>query len=254
MNIRLLLTADLHCSRILINELTEAVDNLKPDVLCLAGDTVNQDAITSEEWCSPQEYAWRISQLNVPQILFSEGNHDVEAWAGFIQGWDGPKPLEILAPGIVQIGALKIGCMPCEISGADDSLTGYPHTESWIEQWLEENCTGPNAPQLWLLHEPPRNFGIASPRGIHVGSEFWRQQILRFHPPVVFTGHIHEWSFASGTWHVYRTGTHVINVGQKPRFKLSYCVMDVVETSTNLSFHITAPLFAGHISLEIPLG
>jgi len=254
MNIRLLLTADLHCSRILINELTEVVDNLKPDVLCLVGDTVNQDAITSEEWCSAEEYAWRISQLNVPRILLSEGNHDGENFNAFVGGWKREKALEILAPGIVDVGGLRIVGMPCEISGTDESLTGYPHDEVWIESWLQENCTGPNAPQLWLLHEPPRGFGIASPSGVHSGSEFWKRQILKYRPPVIYTGHIHEWPFASKTWYVHRANTYVINVGQKPRFKLSYCVMDVVENENNLSVHIIAPLFAGQISVELPVG
>ena len=83
----LLTVTDLHRSAALLEALSEAVVQRKPDIVALVGDF--QHAFDDNEGrVTVEECAGTLSKLLCAEILFVRGNHEDEAWWVFADAWN----------------------------------------------------------------------------------------------------------------------------------------------------------------------
>lgn len=240
-HVTVLTVSDLHCSKPLYEQLLVAVSHHKPDIVVLAGDSIHWSG-DSSAYLNVGDCAEGIGRLPCRKIAFIEGNHDLEVWSAFLAAWQkqpNPERLQILAPGILQHGQLMVVGLPCDISGADKSITGWHYGDANLSEWINKSVEYYGVPfkTLWFIHEPPSGTPLTPQQGFYRGSDTTLKLLQKYQPRFVVSGHEHAHPRHIGMWYTNIGTSTLIDTGQDPDGILQYCVFRFQYDSYSPSEH-----------------
>jgi len=204
-SMRIVGVADIHGNVRMSSKLAEALPDLLPDLILIAGDITNfGTARTAKEVLGP------LLSRGIPLIAVF-GNCDGRDVPGFLEELQisaHDKRVEVNGLEIVGVGGSNI----------TPFSTVWELSEDEIGPILERNY---RPGDIILSHVPP--YGTKADMtnsGVHVGSRALRKFIEGEHPPLVLTGHIHEARSVDSIGE-----TLVVNPG--PLFRGYYAVIEV---------------------------
>jgi Icc-related predicted phosphoesterase len=215
--IRVLTVSDIHSVATLLDELQQAVERHKPDILACVGDIIDFEA-RGRGMLPPSECGKRIANMPVARTVFVRGNHEHYNWHEFAAEWRGKQQKLVTLHGEAFVhGPLVIVGFPC-LLGDEDAFRGdRPLLEIEPDTWLRPLLKryGSAMRTLWLMHEPPLGTPLAPETGVIAGYREWMEAVEWMEPKLVVFGHDHNTSRKKKIWHhKLACGTTCINVGQ----------------------------------------
>jgi Icc-related predicted phosphoesterase len=245
--VKCLTATDLHLRPRLYDNLAQAVEEQKPDLLALIGDFLDGDDPSEVKWArlSIEEAARRIAALKC-EVVFVLGNHEPPCWDAFATAWAATgRVLNVLHGSAFIFGPLKIVGFPCLMGGHDFHLQGVPrlfdkHASSWLSTLMFNE--GQAALSCWLMHEPPMRELCEE----WAFCEDWYRETDRWQPLVTVSGHDHKFPRQTGIFHVVHNRTVSINCGQKifpVPGPLTYCLLE-------FEFASSEPSIPKHFSFQ----
>lgn len=237
--IRVLTVTDLHQSRLLLRKLVDAVSEHQPDCVAVIGDVLNFGT-SAGEFFTPAECAKIFGTMPIREIVFARGNHDDAGWTEFVAHWPHARRKLIgLYGSSYAVGQLQIVGFPC-MTGSEFSWCSHlavhtnemslsptvcrleltPDCETWLPALMQK--MGPPGRALWLMHEPPTSWPLASS---DASNPEWARAIARYQPQITVSGHDHQTPMQSRRWYTLIGNTVCINAGQSDD-RLHYCVLD----------------------------
>lgn len=257
--IKILNVADVHQSKTLFGQLSDAVEQHQPDVVACVGDVLDALDFSAEVQFTPEECAVLLASLPVKHLLFIRGNHEDSNWTQFVTAWPHDRrPLRALYGSAYTIGPLVVVGFPCLTgnefawcahleagttemklvpSRASSEILDEP--DQWLGKLMRE--LGPTGRTLWLMHEPP----VAKPIGnARTCNAIWSAAIQRFSPRLVISGHDHESPLKNGAWWHRLGSTLCVNVGQQ-QDTLHYTVVSFQYRATPSPVGIVVQEFPG---------
>lgn len=239
-NVNVLVVSDLHQSRTLFDQLAAAVEEHGPDVLAINGDCLDFMGRQGSQ-LTVDETAEFIAKLQVPQIVFTRGNHEQEDWREFVYAWPHEhRPLVALHGTAFTYGPLVIVGFPCGLGWDEPFREMLPKSGNtltldfdesgrkslpddaniWLRKLLKQ--IGPAGRTLWLMHEPP----VESPIAHHICcNPLWTPLLECYQPLLTVSGHDHETPIRNSTWNTKLGRTTCVNVGQSIN-KLRYVLIE----------------------------
>lgn len=228
--IKLLCATDLHQSKKLYSQLSDAVSEHLPDVMAFVGDFL--DAFNGGRGKHDEtECAQLIHALPCTEIVFTRGNHEHENWSNFKRAWQEcspSRPLHNLHGSAHRVGPLVLVGFPCHLGDESDYAAGQRELPLEADAWLEPlvRSKGDSAKTVWLAHEPPSGTPLTVSDGPVSGNPEWTYAIERYRPALVVSGHDHNTPIRRRKWHHRIQGTTCVNAGQKLNGPLHYTVVD----------------------------
>ena len=237
--VRVLTISDMHQLRSLYDQIARAVDDHRPDVLCLIGDFL-EALRCGPEHMSCSEAATRLAALSVEHIMVVRGNHEDANWLEFARAWPASRQLIQLHGTAHTIGPLVVLGFPCH-TGFDGyfrrTLTedgNYmtfdlaasgrkrlpQRTGAWLDGLMER--LGEPGRTLWLSHEPPMTEPIAR---AELRNTEWASAVAKYRPMFTVSGHDHSTPLRWGRWNGCLGTTYCVNTGQS-RTALHYALLD----------------------------
>ena len=254
----LLTVTDLHRSGALLEALSEAVVQRKPDIVALVGDFLHAFA-DNEGRVTVEECAGMLSKLPCAEILFVRGNHEDEAWWVFAEAWNkSGRLLHALHGEVFTRGPLTIVGFPCHMGDETAFICGREPFAIDPDEWLPEVIlpAGRAARTLWLMHEPPAGTPLSRRGSLVEGNPEWVQAIKRFSPWLTISGHDHLTPIQSRHWH-HRIGQSTcVNVGQTDNGPLHYCLVEseFESASPSLPTRMEVTAYPWQETLSLPTG
>lgn len=227
---RILTVADLHQRRCLYEQLADAVEQHRPDVLALVGDFLNIWQ-HGGDYLSVEECSRRLNELPVADIICVRGNHEDANWIDFIPG-----RIQSLNGSAFQTGPLVIVGFPCLLGDESWFLEGGRAASPDAAKWFPPiaGSYGPAARTLWMMHEPPLGTLLSMTHGPLAGNVEWRDAIENYSPLAVVFGHDHQTPWRSGYWHDRIGDSICFNAGQTSS-SLYYLIVEAMFSSGELS-------------------
>ena len=146
------------------------------------------------------------------RIIASSGNHDLDG-----PGVDGEKTASWMA----RVRDLGIATDGDSATIGDTLITVCPWWDGplareRVAQLFEADAAKPKRAWHWVYHAPPENSPTSWTGKRHYGDADLSAWIERYHPNIVYTGHIHEAPFKPGGSWADRIGdTWVFNSGRQ---------------------------------------
>ena len=227
-HLKLLTVADLHCHRLLLDDLVRAVVRHQPDLIALVGDFLH-GGDTSPDRVTPAECARRLANLPCEEIICVRGNHEGEQWPEFLNAWPADRPPLIALHGESHTsGPLTLVGFPCAM-GDETAYIGDreplpPFAEEWLTPIMQAN--GSAFRTLWLMHEPPTGTRLTQKQSPVEGNHEWNEAIERYAPWLTVSGHDHQTPRRTGVWHQKLGQTTCVNAGQNDAGPLHYCLIE----------------------------
>jgi len=232
--LKILTVSDLHQSRVLYDQLRQAVERHRPDLVAMVGDVLDATQNDRDQDPSKAECAKHLAGLPCKEIVFARGNHEDEGWMPFDIAWEKTgRPLNALHAEAFRFGPLVIVGFPC-LMGEDTFFLGpRPPAPSDPADWLSPilKTYGSASRTLWLMHEPPRGTALSEEEGPLSGNTEWAVAIERYSPLMVVFGHDHNTPRRSNRWRDKIGATFCMNVGQKLDGPLHYSVIEAAFSS-----------------------
>jgi Icc-related predicted phosphoesterase len=239
-NVRLLTVTDLHQRQALIRDLCHAVATHKPDAVAVVGDVLEALDFDAAKQLSAIEAAAQLAALPVEHLLFVRGNHEDLNWGAFVCAWPySSRPLIALYGTAYTVGPLTLVGFPCamgseftwcrHLEAQRDCMRPAPEHDRlelpadhklWLPRLLQQ--TGPAGRTVWLMHEPPTWFPLATPQ---TSNPEWTRAVEKYQPVLTISGHDHQTPRRSGKWHAKLGSSTCVNVGQDNQ-ALRFCVLD----------------------------
>jgi len=213
--VKVLTATDLHLKRSLYGELRTAVEQHRPDVVCLVGDFLDaEDRPPSNERLTPTGAALALAALPC-EIVLVRGNHeDYENWLEFEAAWQTTgRTLNALHCSAVKFGQLVIVGFPCSLGDDAAYSAGRESASHEPEEWVSNllRATGPAGRALWLMHEPPSSELAA----YEACDPDWFNVIELYQPLLTVSGHDHSTPLKTGRWLTKIGDTVAVNAGQR---------------------------------------
>lgn len=190
--VQVLTVSDLHQRQALIRDLSRAVGTQKPDVVAIVGDVLESLECDVVNQLSALECANQLADLPVEHLLFIRGNHEDANWTEFVTAWPHEERMLVgLYGASYTVGPLVIVGFPClmgsefawcaHLAAGSNKMELVPARSRaelpadhklWLPQLLRH--TGPAGRTLWLMHEPPTWFPLATP---HTSNPEWTRAV-----------------------------------------------------------------------------
>jgi len=207
---RCLLVSDLHYTLKQLDWVDRVATEF--DVVIMAGDHLDiASAVALEAQIVVMlKYLQRVGSH--ARVLVSSGNHDLNA-----RGEHGEKIARWMMRAR-QLGVLVDG----DAVEVDDTLFTVcpwwdgPETQKAVDAQLARDAERQKKAWAWVYHAPPSDSPTSWNGTRHYGDDALVAWIARYHPAMVFAGHIHQSPFRQGGSWVDRVGdTWIFNPGRQ---------------------------------------
>lgn len=245
---RILTVADVHQRRVLLAELTSAVERTRPAAAVFVGDLLDSNG-SAPGMTALAECAEQVANLATPELIFVQGNHEEDNWPGFASLLRGKgRRIVTLHGECHRVGATGLLGFPCFEGYEDPFLEGREALPADPMEWLPEviHEHGTAARMIWLMHEPPAGTGLST--AITANDE-WATAVRQFQPRLVVSGHDHQTPLRTRRWHARLGRTVCVNVGQARKPPLRYAVIDCSEAGEPKRIEVPASGSTGVLAL-----
>jgi Icc-related predicted phosphoesterase len=220
--VKILAAADLHYRLPHYDWLLDQAPDV--DVVALAGDHIDLagGVPVEAQMVVLTTYFERLAGRTT--LLTTSGNHDL----------DGPGDHGEQIPGWLR----RAGRAGINVDGGTVDLDGVrftlcpwwdgPVTKAEVDDQFERDATDRPARWVWLYHSPPAGTGLCRTGHKEFPDPDLTAWIDRWHPDVVFTGHIHQAPWADGGGWSARLGrTWVFNAGRTTGAVPAHVIVDL---------------------------
>lgn len=264
---KLLATSDLHCTNSHWTQLVQAVENLRPDVVTVAGDLFpKEDGLLGESNYLEGITESLVVLAKLAKVVIIPGNDDNTDLLPQLKKWeDDGLCQDVSSEPVALFGYEFVGCpwvkdhpfgykgwvkpefeddqgidqfqygRPCEIK--DDQFVyiedykEYLKKRSSLYDTLTKQAKAVNniLKSIWLIHGPPKGINLdVLLNGKCVGSQAVTCFIEEVQPMLTLHGHIHESPAVTDCWFNKINKTICINPGQRES-QLQYVLLDIVD-------------------------